>query len=113
MKKLLVIVMALMPSLSILSFAQNPGGGFDPSELPIKSVPGPSIPDPRFSPNGDLGYPRPRSGNTVQDPYCYHSAGVVYMEADSTITYFNGSVIRYDDNQAWSNVGSLYRRVHY
>ena len=167
MKKLLVIVMALMPSLSILSFAQEPGGGIDPNELPIKSVPGLGIPGPRVMANEpddipiipepglggggprimsvgdpgdndggpiDLGLggvrPRfmpddyddipvvphpnpnpnpghePRIRNNAQAPYCYHSAGVVYIEADSCITYINASVTRYADNQVWSNAAS-------
>lgn len=142
MNKLLVIVMALMPSLSILSFAQEPGGGADTELLPVKSTPTPTNPGPRFSPNEngdgiddggliDLGFGgvRPRSGhddeipipikpdpnpnpnpgheprirNTVQNPYCYHSAGIVYIEADSSISYINASVTRYADNQEWSN----------
>ena len=143
MKKLLVIVMALMPSLSILSLAQEPGGGIDPNELPIKSVPGLGIPGPRVMSNepddipitpdpgtGIGGGPRimpddyddipvvphpnpnpnpghePRIRNNAQNPYCYHSAGVVYIEADSTITYINASVTRNADNQVWSNAAS-------
>ena len=56
MKKLLVIVMALMPSLSIIALAQTPGGGpesSDPDELPVAQKPSPNpypTPGPRFAP---------------------------------------------------------------
>ena len=72
LKKLLVVALALMPSLSINTFAQDPGGA-DPECIPVKSTPtpnpggprsthddldvipikpcpGPSIPRPRISP---------------------------------------------------------------
>lgn len=52
MKKLLVIVMALMPSLSILAYAQENGGGFDPDDHPIQSSPGPNNPGPRIMMQG-------------------------------------------------------------
>ena len=52
MKKLLVIVMALMPSLSIYTFAQTPGGGPavpDPDYIPVKETPAPNpTPGPRI-----------------------------------------------------------------
>ena len=56
MKKLLVIVMALMPSLSICTLAQTPGGGpasSDPEDLPVAQKPSPNpnpTPGPRFAP---------------------------------------------------------------
>ena len=163
MKKLLVIVMALMPSLSICTLAQTPGGGLassDPEDLPVAQKPSPNpnpTPGPRFAPEdyddkpicplpgglgpgpriqsvlgGDgndndggpidlgLGGVRPRSGqhegepiaikgstprprSVAETPYCYHLDGVVYIEADNTITYINASVTRYNDNQVWSN----------
>lgn len=52
MKKLLVIVMALMPSLSIVTYAQENGGGFDPDDSPIQSTPGPNNPGPRIMMQG-------------------------------------------------------------
>lgn len=147
MKKLLVIVMALMPSLSICTFAQTPGGGPespDPELIPVKESPNPNpSPGPRFSPDGaggsaddggliDLGlggvHPRvapgdyddipivpfpdpthghePRIRNTVQQPYCYHASGVVYIEADSSITHINATVTHCADNQVWSNAAT-------
>ena len=48
--------------------------------------------------------PRPRS--VAETPYCYHYEGVVYIEADNTITHINASVTRYADNQVWSNAAS-------
>ena len=192
MKKLLVIVMALMPSLSI--FAMNPngfdlmpepddipiiphpgtggpgprimsvgpndipitpdpnvgGGGGpriqsnEPDDIPIKSNPGTGVPVPRIMSVGDGGsaddgglidlgfggvHPRqdidpneipikpapspnpnpghePRIRSIVQDPQCYHYNGVVYIEADSIITYINASVTRQDDGLVWSNAAS-------
>lgn len=95
MKKLLVIVMALMPSLSIL--AMNPSGlDFmpEPDDIPITPMPDP--------------FPghEPRIRSVVQELECYHYDGVVYIYADHSITYINASVTRYDDNQIWSNAGS-------
>ena len=55
MKKLLVIVMALMPSLSICTFAQTPGDGpesSDPVYIPVKEHPSPfPMPAPRMMAN--------------------------------------------------------------
>lgn len=121
MKKLLVIVMALMPGLSINSFAQDPGGndggnsggGTTEPEIPAS-----------YEPIGmPLGGIRPRSGGGSNHegepislktnptrprsvaiiPVCYHYEGVVYIEADSSITYINASITRYADNQVWRN----------
>ena len=141
MKKLLVIVMALMPSLSI--FAMNPSG-FDlmpePDDIPIIPHPGTGGPGPRImsvgpndipitpDPNvGGGGGPRqdidpnlipikpvpgpgtghePRIRSVVQEPECYHFDGVVYIEADNSITYINATVTRYDDNLVWSNASN-------
>ena len=52
MKKLLVIVMALMPSLSIVAYAQEKGGALDPDDRPIQSIPGPHNPGPRIMMQG-------------------------------------------------------------
>ena len=128
MKKLLVIVMALMPGLSINSFAQDPGGSnggnsgggttepeipasYEPIGMPLggirpRTLPGEpdaipikQFPNPNPNPN-----PGPRS--SVQEPYCYHIDGVVYIEADTTITYINATVTRYDDNLMWSDAAA-------
>ena len=117
MKKLLVIVMALMPSLSICSFAQEGGGTIPDDDSPINPITTGTTPRPRFMPDDYDDIPiipmpspttghEPRIRNTAQAPYCYHSAGVVYIEADSSITYINASVTRYADNQVWSNAAS-------
>lgn len=125
MKKLLVIAMALMPGLSINSFAQDPGGndggnsgggttepeipasyepigmplgGIRPRMLPGEPDPIPIKPFPNPNPN-----PNPGPRSSVQEPYCYHIDGVVYIEADTTITYIKATVTCLDDNQAWSN----------
>ena len=161
LKNLLVVAVALMPSLSINTFAQPSGAdpefipvketpspnphpgprimGVDPDVIPIKPKPGDDIPAPRVasvdpeeipikSPSGS--YPRPRilpdeyddkpivpmpdpnpnpnpgPRSSGQEPYCYHIGGVVYIEADATITYINASVTRYDDSQVWSNASN-------
>ncbi|MBR4593887.1 MAG: hypothetical protein IKO33_04825 [Bacteroidaceae bacterium] len=190
LKNLLVVAVALMPSLSINTFAQpsgndpeiipvketpspNPGTGprimsngpstipvrpkpnpnpnpnpkpggprimsVDPDVIPIKPVPGGDIPLPRIasaepeeipikSPSDSYPRPRmrsaepddipvipdpntnpgggPRFRNSVQTPHCYHIDGVVYIDADATITYINASVTRYDDNQVWSDASN-------
>lgn len=128
MKKLLVIVMALMPGLSINSFAQDPGGNdggnsgggttepeipasYEPIGMPLggirpRTLPGepdliPIKPFPNPNPN-----PNPGPRCSVQEPYCYHIGGVVYIEADTTITYINATITRYDDNQVWSDAAA-------
>ena len=116
MKKLLVIVMALMPSLSIL--AMNPSGFNivpDPDDIPI--VP-PSDPTPRPrqdidpnlipikpapSPGGDH---MPRIRSVVQEPQCYHYDGVVSIYADSTVTFITATITRIGDNLTWSGSAS-------
>ena len=144
MKKLLVIVMALMPSLSIL--AMNPSGFNivpDPEDIPIVPPPGTGGTGPRImSVDGtddnsggpiDLGLggvrPRnrqdidpnlipikpcpspgtghePRFRNTVQDPECYHYDGVVYIYADSTVTFISATITRIGDNLTWTGSAS-------
>jgi len=116
MKKLLVIALALMPSLSISTFAQDGGEGgtippgsdeplnvplivIRPRLIPDEPIPIPITPEPNPFPN-----PGPRS--TAQHPYCYHQSGVVYIDADTTITYINASVTRYSDNQVWSGAAA-------
>ena len=123
MKKLLVIVMALMPGLSINCFAQDPGGSNggdsgggteanDPSLIPVKQpistidppriLPGEPDPIPiKQNPNPNP-HPNPGPRSSVQDPYCYHIDGVVYIEADTTVTYINATVTRSSDGQVWS-----------
>ena len=150
MKKLLVIALALMPSLSISVMAQSPGGDPsdpDPEVIPVKPHPSPIpnpaprclpddpdgmlivepiplpdptpginpgprvrsnepddipiVPDPTTNPGGV-----PRFRNSAQAPHCYHIGGVVYIDADATITYINASVTRYDDNQVWSDASN-------
>ena len=119
---LLAAMMAFVPSLSINCFAQDPGGGNgggngtggdDPNLIPIKSTPDTSNP-PRFLPGDYDDIPiipipqpnpghEPRNRNAVQSPRCYHADGIVYIEADTTVTYITATVTRYDDNHAWPN----------
>ena len=117
MKKLLVIALALMPSLSISTFAQEGGGGTiqpasdEPIGIPLEGsrpriapqdyddIPITPAPDPNPFPN-----PGPRS--TAQFPHCYHAAGQVYIDADTTVTYINAKVTRYSDNQVWSDAAA-------
>ena len=139
LKKLLVVALALMPSLSINTFAQpsgndpenipvkehpspNPTPGprsthDDLDVIPIKPCPGPSIPRPRISPEGyddapiipmpdPNPNPNPGPRSIDQEPYCYYVDGVVYIEADASITYINAAVMRYDDNQVWSDASN-------
>ena len=99
MKKLLVIALALMPSLSINTFAQDggEGGGTIPpgsdEPIPIKPMPEP-IPNPA-----------PRS-SSYDLPYCYHLSGVVYIDADTNVTYINAKVTRSADAQVWSDAAA-------
>ena len=113
MKKLLVIALALMPSLSINTFAQDggegggtiPPGSDEPLNLPLivirprlvpdEPIPIPITPEPNPFPN-----PGPRSA--AQAPQCYFQDGVVYIDADTTITYINAKVTRSADAQVWS-----------
>ena len=114
MKKLLVIALALMPSLSISVMAQPSGGtvqpgsdepigipleGSRPRLVPDEPIPIPITPEPKPFPN-----PGPRSA--AQAPQCYFQSGVVYIDADATITYINASVTRYSDNQVWSDAAA-------
>ena len=116
MKKLLVIVMALMPSLSIL--AMNPSGFSivpDPDDIPI--VP-PSNPtprprqdiDPNLIPIKPLPSPgtghEPRIRSVIQDPECYHYDGVVYIYADCTVTFITATITRIGDNLTWTGSAS-------
>ena len=165
LKKLLVVALALMPSLSINTFAQpsgddpvfipawestspNPHPGprimsNGPEDIPVKPKPSPN-PDPNPNPGGERimsnGYddapivpkpggdlPHPRimggDGNNTGEPIdlktrptrprsvdvtpvCYHYEGIVYIEADASITYINASVTRYNDNQVWSDASN-------
>lgn len=117
MKKLLVIALALMPSLSINTFAQDggegggtiPPGSDEPLNLPLivirprlvpdEPIPIPITPEPNPFPN-----PGPRSA--AQAPQCYFQSGVVYIDADTTVTYINAKVTRYTDNQVWSHAAA-------
>lgn len=112
MKKLLVIVMALLPSLSIL--AMNPSGFSivpDPDDIPIVPPSDPTpLPrqdiDPNLIPIKPLPSPgtghEPRFRSVVQDPECYHYDGVVYIYADSTVTFISASITRIGDNLTWT-----------
>ncbi len=115
MKKLLVIALALMPSLSISTFAQDGGGGTIPpgGDAPIvilssgtrpRLVPDEPIPIPLkpIPPVPGTGH-EPRFRNSVQEPYCYFQDGVVYIDAGANITAITATVTRYADNQVWSN----------
>ena len=141
MKKLLVIVMALLPSLSIL--AMNPSGYNlmpEPDDIPIVPHPGtgtgtgprimsvgpddiPIIPEPGLGgggprqdidPNeipikpcpGPGDDHRPRFRSVVPDPQCYHYDGVVYINADSTVTFISATVTRIGDGLEWSGSAS-------
>jgi|GEM_PF-2385154 len=117
MKKLLVIALALMPCLSINTFAQDggegggtiPPGSDEPLNLPLivirpRLVPDEPIPIPITPAPNPFPNPGPRSA--AQAPNCYFQDGVVYIDADATITYINASVTRYDDNQVWSDAAA-------
>ena len=118
MKKLLVIALALMPSLSISVMAQSPGGGPsepDPEVIPVKQVPTPTNPGPRIIPDEPIpipitpdpnSFPNPGPRSTAQHPYCYHQSGVVYIDAGTTITYINAKVTRSADAQVWSDAAA-------
>ena len=112
MKKLLVIALALMPSLSINTFAQDGGGGFQPgSDEPIGIPLGGSR--PRLVPDEPIPitpapnpFPNPGPRSTSQAPHCYYQDGVVSIDAVSSITYINAYVIRSYDNLVWTGTAS-------
>ena len=103
-----------MPSLSISVMAQSSGGtvqpgsdepigiplgGSRPRLVPDEPIPIPITPAPNPFPN-----PAPRSA--AQHPYCYHQSGVVYIDADTTVTYINAKVTRSADAQVWSDAAA-------
>ena len=117
MKKLLVIALALMPSLSINTFAQDggegggtiPPGSDEPLNLPLivirpRLVPDEPIPIPITPAPNPFPNPGPRSA--AQAPNCYFQDGVVYIDADATITYINAKVTRSADAQVWSDAAA-------
>ena len=114
MKKILVIALALMPSLSINTFAPDLGGGFQPGPaaplgIPLggsrpRLVPDEPIPIPITPAPNPFPTPDPRS--TSQVPHCYYQDGVVSIDADSSIIYINAYVIRSYDNQVWSGAAA-------
>ena len=118
MKKLLVIVMALMPSLSICSFAQE-GGGTLPDDIPISTDYPSSGPRPRSG--GDhveeeknqsvelkLENPRPRGddggyddgdddGNYGEPLINLHNGGTIPRSvADVPDCYVSGAVVYFE-----------------
>jgi len=115
MKKLLVIALALMPSLSINTFAQDggedggtiPPGSDEPLNLPLIVIRPRLVPDEPIpitpAPNP---FPNPGPRSTSQAPHCYYQDGVVSIDAVSSITYINASVIRSYDNQVWTGTAS-------
>ena len=117
MKKLLVIALALMPSLSINTFAQDggegggtiPPGSDEPLNVPLivirpRLVPDEPIPIPITPAPNPFPNPGPRSA--AQAPNCYFQDGVVYIDADATITYINAKVTRSADAQVWSDAAA-------
>ena len=117
MKKLLVIALALMPSLSINTFAQDggegggtiPPGSDEPLNIPLivirpRLVPDEPIPIPITPAPNPFPNPGPRSA--AQAPNCYFQDGVVYIDADTTITYINAKVTRSADAQVWSDAAA-------
>lgn len=117
MKKLLVIALALMPSLSINTFAQDggegggtiPPGSDEPLNLPLivirpRLVPDEPIPIPITPAPNPFPNPGPRSA--AQAPQCFFQSGVVYIDADTTITYINAKVTRSADAQVWSHAAA-------
>lgn len=113
MKKLLVIALALMPSLSISVMAQPSGD--DPEVIPVIKTPIPTPEGPRLIPDEPIPipitpephpFPNPGPRSAAQAPHCYFQDGVVYIDADTTVTYINASVTRYSDNQVWSDAAA-------
>lgn len=96
LKTLLVAaVLAFVPSLTTNTFAQDPGGGTggdDPVIIPVKGTPSPN-------PGHD-----PRSIDPA--PHCYHSSGVIYIDADAAVTSITATVNRTDDNLTWSGTSA-------
>ena len=113
MKKLLVIALALMPSLSISVMAQPSGD--DPEVIPVIKTPIPTPEGPRLIPDEPIPipitpepkpFPNPGPRSAAQAPHCFFQSGVVYIDADTTVTYINAKVTRYSDSQVWSDAAA-------
>ena len=105
MKKLLVIALALMPSLSISVMAQSPGSGPStnaPDSIPVKEHPSPN-PSPRVRSNGPDNIPIvpdpttypggwPRSRNSAKPPHCYRIGGVVTQREATPLRHLSCSI---------------------
>lgn len=95
-KKLLVVLMAILPCFESLVMA-NTGG--EPDVIPIKPKP-----DPDPNPGGPRA--RSRSRNNIEvAPECFYYNGEVSIFAGSNIASISASVIRVNDNMEWSSAG--------
>lgn len=97
LKKLLVLILALMPVFTINVYAQV-GGDELPDDVPLN----PGIPDGHPRPRAMARFPRSVSAT----PHCYYINGIIGIEADSTITSVSATVTRLDDDMTWSNVSN-------
>ena len=96
-KKLLVVLMALLPCLETLVMADEIE---DPKEIPV-------LPKPKPCPNPHTG-PRLRSRARIikESPACSYCNGEVYIQAGSDISYVTAYVIRIEDCVWWRKSGT-------
>ena len=93
-KKLLLVLLAVLPCFETTTMAMTDGDIGEPSEIPLKGKPGDSGTRPRLR--------APRRGNTVvTTPECYYYNGEVSIYAPSEITAISATVERVDDNAQW------------
>jgi hypothetical protein len=99
----------------------NPGTGprfmpDDYDDIPIVPWPGGDIPHPRNSPDDHYDdapitpKPQPNPGHDPRSidpaPHCYHSSGVIYIDADAAVTSITATVNRTDENLTWSGTSA-------
>lgn len=94
-KKLLVVLLALLPCFQTPALAGGDGDP-DPELIPVKPHPGTGT--------GTTPRARSRARFVINDgPACYYYEGEVTIEAGSSITSIDAQVTRLEDNVTWSD----------
>ena len=94
-KKLLLVLLAVLPCFQTTAMAMTSGDGEDPTCIPLN-------PKPVLNPGGPrLRAPR-RDNTVVTTPECYYYNGEVSIYAPAEITAISATVVRVDDNAQWS-----------
>ena len=91
-KRLLVLMMVLLPSFQISVWA-----GGEPEQIPVKNDP------PGTGPRNRA---RARTPRLEEIPSCYHCDDEVFIQADSSIVYISATVVRLEDDETWSSAGA-------